>query len=62
MRIKSILKIDTKNKKLSDKIINNVDEILKIKNINSNADVSEIEREIDGMVWLKPAVGVGFMV
>ena len=34
-----------------DKIINNVDEILKIKNENFNADVSEIEREIDEMVY-----------
>ena len=47
----TIPKIDTKNKKLFDKIINNVDEILKIKNKNFNADVSEIEREIDGMVY-----------
>ncbi|WP_432633589.1 DUF7149 domain-containing protein [Brachyspira sp.] len=46
-----IPKIDTKNKKLSDKIINNVDEILKIKSKNFNADVSEIEREIDRMVY-----------
>ena len=47
----AIPKIDTKNKKLSDKIINNVDEILKIKSKNFNADVSEIEREIDKIVY-----------
>ena len=47
----TIPKTDTKNKKLFDKIINNVDEILKIKNENFNADVFEIEREIDGMVY-----------
>ena len=47
----TIPKIDTKNKKLFDKIINKVDEILKIKNENFNADVSEIEREIDNLVY-----------
>ncbi|WP_432631536.1 hypothetical protein [Brachyspira sp.] len=47
----TIPKIDTKNKKLSDKIINNVDEILKIKSKNFNADVSEIEMEIDNLVY-----------
>ena len=47
----TIPKIDTKNKKLSDKIINKVDEILKIKNENFNADVSEIERKIDNLVY-----------
>ena len=36
-----------------DKIINNVNEILNIKNKNSNADISEIEGEIDKIVyWL----------
>ena len=36
-----------------DKIINNVNEILKIKNKNSNEDVSKIEGEIDKIVyWL----------
>ena len=34
-----------------DKIINNVNEILKIKNKNSNADISEIEGEIDKIVY-----------
>ncbi len=48
-----IPKIDNTNKKLVDKIINNVNEILKIKNKNSNADISEIEGEIDKIVyWL----------
>ena len=47
----TIPKTDTKNKKLFDKIINKVDEIFKIKNKNSNADVSEIEREIDKIVY-----------
>ena len=47
----TIPKIDTKNKKLFDKIINKVDEIFKIKNENFNADVSEIEREIDNLVY-----------
>ena len=42
-----------KNKKFINKIINNVNEILKIKNKNSNADISEIEGEIDKIVyWL----------
>ena len=36
---------------MEDKIINKVDEILKIKNENFNADVSKIEREIDEMVY-----------
>lgn len=43
--------IDTKNKKLVDKIINNVSEILKFKGKNSSADVSEIEKEIDKIVY-----------
>lgn len=43
--------IDTKNKKLVDKIINNVSEILKFKGENSSADVSEIEKEIDNLVY-----------
>ena len=47
----TIPKIDTKNKKLFDKIINKVDEIFKIKNENFNADVSKIEREIDNLVY-----------
>ena len=42
-----------KNKKFINKIINNVNEILKIKNKNSNADILEIEGEIDKIVyWL----------
>ena len=58
-----IPKIDNTNKKLVDKIINNVNEILKIKNKNSNADISEIEGEIDKIVyWLyglsKEEVGI----
>ena len=47
----TIPKIDTKNKKLFDKIINKVDEIFKIKNEIFNADVSKIEREIDNLVY-----------
>ena len=43
--------IDTKNKKLVDKIINNVSEILKFKGKNSSADVSIIEKEIDNLVY-----------
>ena len=39
------------DKKTEDKIVSLVDKILKIKNENSNADVSEIEREIDEMVY-----------
>lgn len=46
-----IPKIDNTNKKLVDKIINNVNEILKIKNKNSNADISEIEGEIDKLTY-----------
>ena len=34
-----------------DKIINKVDDILKIKNKNSNEDVYEIEEEIDKIVY-----------
>lgn len=46
-----IPKIDNTNKKLVDKIINNVNEILKIKNKNSNEDVSKIEGEIDKLTY-----------
>ena len=46
-----IPEINSKNKEIADKIINNVDEILKIKNKNSNADISIIEREIDILVY-----------
>ncbi|WP_288521425.1 hypothetical protein [uncultured Brachyspira sp.] len=36
-----------------DKIINNVNEILKVRSKNSNEDVSKIEGEIDKIVyWL----------
>ena len=34
-----------------DKIIKNVNEILNIKNKNSNADISEIEGEIDKLTY-----------
>lgn len=34
-----------------DKIINNVNEILNIKNKNSNEDVSKIEGEIDKLTY-----------
>ena len=46
-----IPEINSKNKEIADKIINNVDDILKIKNKNSNADISIIEREIDILVY-----------
>ena len=46
-----IPKIDTKNKKLFDKIINNVDEILKIKGKDINNDTREFEEEIDRVVY-----------
>ena len=36
---------------MEDKIINKVDDILKIKNKNSNEDVSKIEWEIDKLVY-----------
>ena len=36
---------------MEDKIINKVDEILKIKNKNSSEDVHEIEEEIDKIVY-----------
>ncbi|WP_307971278.1 hypothetical protein [uncultured Brachyspira sp.] len=36
---------------MSDRIINNVDEILKIKGKNSSGDVSKIEGEIDRIVY-----------
>ncbi|WP_158634361.1 hypothetical protein [Brachyspira aalborgi] len=34
-----------------DKIINNVNEILKVRSKNSNEDVSKIEGEIDKIVY-----------
>ena len=43
--------IDNTNKKLLDRIINNVDEILKMKSENSSRDVSIIEKEIDKIVY-----------
>ena len=55
----AISKVD---KKTENKIVGLVDEILKIKNRNANEDTVEIEREIYGIVWLKPAVGVNCMV
>ena len=36
---------------MENKIINKVDEILKIKNKNSSEDVHEIEEEIDKIVY-----------
>ena len=36
---------------MENKIINKVDEILNIKNKNSNEDVSKIEWEIDKLVY-----------
>ena len=36
---------------MENKIINKIDEILKIKNKNSNEDVSKIEWEIDKLVY-----------
>ena len=53
MTIKIYSEVDNTNKKLSDRIINNVDEILKIKNKNFNGDVYKYEGEIDRLVyWL----------
>ena len=46
-----IFEINSENKELEDKIINKVDDILKIKNKNSNEDVYEIEEEIDKIVY-----------
>lgn len=42
---------DSGNKKLVDKIINNVNEILEIRNKNSSEDVSKIEKEIDKLTY-----------
>ena len=50
------------DKKTLKEIEGLVDEILKMKNKNLNEDASEIEGEIDRIVWLKPAVGVGCMI
>ena len=42
---------DSGNKKLVDKIVNNVNEILEIRNKNSSEDVSKIEKEIDKLTY-----------
>lgn len=46
-----IPKIDNTNKKLVDKIISNVNEILKVRNKNSSENVSKIEKEIDKLTY-----------
>ena len=47
---------------LPDKIVSLVDKILEFKGKDINNDTKEFEEEIDRIVWLKPAVGVGCMV
>lgn len=49
LRIKA--RNDSGNKKLVDKIVNNVNEILEIRNKNSSEDVSKIEKEIDKLTY-----------
>ena len=44
-----IPKITSKNKKLTDEIINNVDKILTLK--SKNADTSELETKIDSLIY-----------
>ena len=46
---------------LPNKIEGLVDRILQLKGIDVNSDTKEFEEEIDRVVWLKPAVGVGCM-
>ena len=57
-----IPEINSKNKDLEDKIVSLVDKILQLKGRDVNSDTKEFEEEIDKVVWLKPAVGVGCMV
>ena len=47
---------------LPKEIVSLVDKILQFKGKDMNNDTREFEEEIDRVVWLKPAVGVDFMV
>lgn len=46
-----IVKIDSKNQKTADSIINLVDEILRAKAKDSTANTSKLESEIDSLVY-----------
>ncbi|HED7911765.1 TPA: Eco57I restriction-modification methylase domain-containing protein [Campylobacter coli] len=46
-----ILKINSKNKKLADELINLVDEILKAKEQDKNANTQELENKINSLVY-----------
>ncbi|EKG4596771.1 class I SAM-dependent DNA methyltransferase, partial [Campylobacter coli] len=46
-----IPKINSKNQKLADELINLVDEILKAKEQNKNANTQELENKINSIVY-----------
>ncbi|ELB3495734.1 hypothetical protein RHL04_001250, partial [Campylobacter coli] len=46
-----ILKINSKNQKIADELINLVDEILKAKEQDKNANTSPLEEKINNMVY-----------
>ncbi|MFK0412454.1 hypothetical protein, partial [Campylobacter coli] len=47
----SIPKINSKNEKLADELINLVDEILKAKEQDKNANTQELENKINSIVY-----------
>lgn len=47
----SIPKINSKNEKLADELINLVDEILKAKEQDKNANTQELENKINSLVY-----------
>ncbi|EII0210736.1 class I SAM-dependent DNA methyltransferase, partial [Campylobacter jejuni] len=46
-----ILKIHSKNQKIADELINLVDEILKAKEQDKNANTQELENKINSLVY-----------
>lgn len=46
-----ILKINSKNQKIADELINLVDEILKAKEQDKNANTQELENKINSLVY-----------
>ncbi|HED6047691.1 TPA: hypothetical protein R5W01_001792, partial [Campylobacter jejuni] len=46
-----IPKINSKNEKLADELINSVDEILKAKEQDKNANTQELENKINSLVY-----------
>ncbi|ECK7562208.1 class I SAM-dependent DNA methyltransferase, partial [Campylobacter coli] len=46
-----ILKINSKNQKIADELINLVDEILKAKEQDKNANTQELENKINSIVY-----------